>query len=104
MSDRSVVWKARLFDKRVDRTLVMMSPGARVLQVGTQQPLGGKDPYPVLWFQTDPDPATHTLREFVLVGTGFDVPPGVEYVGTFQIPDGLGDGQEFVGHVFEVPR
>lgn len=104
MSDRRVIHKVQLFTDRVDQCSIELPPSAEVIRVGTQtySPLQG--PIPVMWYLTDPEPEETERRQFWLVGTGHPVPNRGTYVGTFQIPDGLGEGQEFVGHVFEVAR
>jgi len=33
--------------------------------------------------------------------TGEEIPTGYEHVGSFIVPDGLGAGSPFVGHVFD---
>lgn len=87
-----VVWKFKLgsWGASVSRTDVSMPEHARVLRVGAQQGV------PVLWAEVVPE-ARQELRRFILVGTGFPVPPEGTYLGTFEI-------DWFVGHVYEVSQ
>lgn len=73
---------------------VSMPQGARVLSVQMQRDT------PVFWALLDDDEEQETEeREFVIYATGHDIPKEhrLEYVGTFQIRDGI-----FVWHLFEI--
>lgn len=68
-----------------------MPLGAKIL---TFQVQGEYEPVPTLWAEVDPN-ADRAWTTFWLVGTGFDVPPGVvRYVGTVQTGS-------FVWHLYE---
>ena len=73
-----------------DRAAISMPKGAVVLTVQVQN---GR---PVIWAIADPR-APQEPREFVIVGTGHEMPESWRYVGTWQQPDSW-----FVGHLFEV--
>lgn len=91
------IWKFPL--SILPTTEVDMPAGAKILRLGTQ------DNEPVLWALVDADPAVpKEPRRFAHVPTGqgiVDEAGVMEYVGTYQIDLGP---DEFVGHVFEVPR
>jgi hypothetical protein len=92
----TVIWKFRLppYDDRGMVTywpVVEMPQGARVLTLQMQ------DDEPTLWAVVEPE-APPELRQFVIVGTGHEVPAGTGgYVGSWQWPS-------LVFHLFEVER
>lgn len=69
-----------------------MSVDAQVLDVQLQR---GS---PQLWALVDPD-GPKEERLFAVFGTGHIIPPGVTYVGTFQLFDG-----DLVIHLFEATK
>lgn len=88
------VYKYKLLDPAigaVDRGLLHMHPGP-ILKVDSQ------NDNVCIWALVDTKkPAVP--RQFILVGTGFEVPSGVEYIGTAQLYGGA-----LVLHVFEEPE
>lgn len=60
--------------------------------------LGGLRAVPQLWMLVDPA-APRVTRRFRIAGTGYSLPDGLAYIGTFQMADG-----QLVGHLFEDPR
>lgn len=82
-----VIWKLGI---PVQGSFELALPaGSRVLTVQAQ----GGDPY--IWFLCDPLAKPET-RRFSLVGTGHPIETVGDYLGTFQVLDGM-----FVGHLFE---
>lgn len=69
--------------------LIEMPVGAKIISVGQQ------DSTIVLWADIEID-APSTKRRIFIYGTGWPIPPHVEYVGT--VPRGL-----FVWHIFQEP-
>ena len=89
------VFKFRLNDA-VDETI--MPVGARVLRVDRQ----GVDL--TMWALVDPH-AEKEARCFKVVGTGWDVPEGAEYIDThFDRGAQPGFPNGFVWHIFEVKK
>lgn len=79
------VWKFPLVEK------IEMPMRAEILSISTQ---GGE---PMIWALVNPE-AKKEVREFMVFGTGHNVPSGLIYRGTFlQAADAL------VWHVFENP-
>ena len=66
---------------------IEMPAGARILDVQMQ------DKKPVMWALVDTE-REYEMRAFVVVGTGWDVPSGYEYVATWQ-------DVNYVWHLFE---
>lgn len=88
-----VVWKFVLrYDRLGDgRCVVEMPEGAKVLRVAEQYQ------EPALWAECDPEART-VGREFVIVGTGHQVPADAKvYLGTAML-----FGGQLVLHVYEV--
>jgi hypothetical protein len=83
------IWKYPL---SAGRTIIEMPAGAKVLCCQAQ---GGA---PCLWALVNTEYAP-SRRVFHTYGTGFDVPPDLTYVGTFQLSAGA-----LVFHVFEEPQ
>jgi len=54
-----------------------------------------------MWIQINPRLELTERRMFIVRGTGEDIPPGYEYVGTGHMKVGE---VPYVWHVFEVPR
>lgn len=73
--------------------MVPMPSGAQLVYVGVQRGV------PCVWALCDPD-AEEVESRIAIVATGEEAPSDGRYVGTFQIPDVLGPGADFVGHVF----
>lgn len=72
--------------------IINMHAGAELLAVQVQRDV------PCIWALVNPDNQM-MQREFLIVGTGHDLPERYGgHVGTFQL-----DGGNFVFHVFELP-
>jgi hypothetical protein len=85
------IWKYRINTGKDQKYQVIEMPrGAQVLCVQTQY----RD-QPQVWALVEPDNEVED-RSFVLVGTGWEVEPGLRYIGTFQINQGA-----LVFHLFE---
>lgn len=82
------IWKYQI--PLVDEFTLRMPKGACILTVQAQNNHG------CLWAMLNPE-AEPEERRFCVVGTGDPMPPGVQYVGTYQQEEGM-----FVWHVFEV--
>lgn len=80
------VWKYVL---QSDSQIIHMPSGAKILSVQFQYKA------PVVWALVDPEMPTEP-RKFVAYGTGQPVSEAGQYLGTFQIVNGI------VFHVFEV--
>jgi hypothetical protein len=79
------------------RVALYMPTGAKVLHVEAQ---GGM---PCVWALVD-EKAPVQRRDFVMVGTGHDLPPiALRHVGSFQVDaNGSWSTPTFVWHLFEV--
>lgn len=84
------IWKFGLIPNENGVTLAMPA-GAQVLCVQAQRET------PCLWAVVDSD-AYMVSRVFRTFGTGHPVPPGLVYIGTYQLHGGA-----LVLHVFEEP-
>jgi hypothetical protein len=91
-SDMRTIWKYPVPASR--RGAVEMPKGAKILTVQMQ----GDDV--CMWAMVDPA-APLERRQFLVVGTGHDIPgaDALTYLGTFQPDEG---GSPLVFHVFEV--
>lgn len=76
-----------------------MPRGARIVHFDIQYsgPLdnGPRPGVPTLWVEVDPDQAAEP-RQFVIIGTGHEIPADGQHVGSYQ-------AEPFVWHVYEVP-
>ena len=81
------VWKVEI---TAGSGVTLLPRGAKPLSIHVQRGT------PYLWLLVDPA-APKEEREFIIVGTGQDVPDGVgDFVGTFLVA-----GDSLVFHVFE---
>lgn len=69
---------------------VYLHKNARFLSAQLQKDI------PVMWFEVDTDEPL-TERFFEAIGTGWDIPDGRHWLGTYQSPD-----QNLVWHLYEV--
>ena len=72
-----------------DNQVVVMPVGARIVHVEAQHGV------PCMWAEVDVD-AQINKRQFLIVNTGFVIPNGYRYVGTFMLLGG-----DYVGHIYE---
>lgn len=89
-----VIWKYSLL--AAQGQFVSMPKGAEIIRVGQQ------NSNPFIWVLVDPT-ANYEDRKIFLFGTG-EVIPDIEqkeYRGSFELLDALGEGQPFIGHIFE---
>lgn len=90
------VWKYQ-FMHGAKPEILAIPVGARFLKCGTQ-----KEPGVVcFWMELNEGTLVHEHRTFRVFVTGETIPDFWEYRGTFQVPDGLAAGHEFVGHIYE---
>lgn len=86
------IWKYDIHpEARGAHFTLQMPEGSEILHVETQKGT------PCMWVRLDPD-APDVEREFITIGTGHELPPGIplDHIGTYQLHDGV-----FVGHLFE---
>jgi hypothetical protein len=83
-----IVWKYPL-SNRPAHIIIYMPKGAFLLDVMDQVGVI------TLWAQVDRDEQEMEQREFVIIGTGWDVPDNGIYHGTVQI-------SPYVWHVYEI--
>ena len=74
---------------------VIMPVGARIVHVGFQ---GNLADVVTFWAEVD-DRAEQEVRNFMVIGTGVEIPDGYEYVGTTQNAE-----LPFVWHLYEKSR
>lgn len=86
-------------------TAVELPANARPLSVGFQPPWGTTPAQLVLWALVPTDQRFQAPRTFRVILTGGDasaIRTQDNFIGTASNPNGLGPGQPFVVHVFEV--
>lgn len=85
------IYKYSLLEDFGDENKFTIPRGATIVKVG-QDPNG----VPSVWAIIDPDaPLEH--KTLVVIGTGFDIPPGALYHGSYM-------EELFVWHVFETAQ
>lgn len=84
----------QFLNKKSSSTVLTLPARAQILNLGIQ------DDTPCIWYLFSTNVMETENRQFRVFMTGQKEVKGT-YIGTFSIPDGVGEGMPFVGHVFE---